>query len=94
MAKNQDDWHKLLFAEFAYNNSLHESTGSTPFRLNYGFDPNLPSSFEVFEAMHPKNPKSQEGWEDYKKIQVAKQALILRVHNRGSKPMLTQKGVR
>jgi hypothetical protein len=57
MAKNQDDWHKLLFAEFAYNNSFHESTGSTPFRLNYGFYPNLPSSFEVFEAMHPKNPK-------------------------------------
>jgi hypothetical protein len=83
VAENQDDWDKLLlFAEFAYTTSLHESTGSTPFRLNYGFDPNLPSSFEVFEAMHPK------------KIQVAKQALILRVHNRGSKPMLTQKGVR
>jgi hypothetical protein len=34
-AKNQDDWDKLLvFAEFAYNNSKHSSTGFTPFRLN------------------------------------------------------------
>ena len=43
VAENQDDWDKLLlFAEFAYNNSLHESIGSTPFRLNHGYDPNLP----------------------------------------------------
>jgi hypothetical protein len=69
--------------------------------LNYGFDPNLPLSFEVFEVMHPKNPKPRRGSrkcpgaeEFYKKIQVARQALILRVHIRGSKPMLTQKGVR
>jgi hypothetical protein len=61
-AENQDDWDKLLlFAEFAYNNFLHESTGSTPFRLNYGFDPNLPSSFEVFESMHPMNSKPRKG---------------------------------
>ena len=79
VAENQDDWDKLLlFAEFAYNNSLHESTGSTPFRLNHGHDPNLPTSFEVYEAMHPKNPKPCRraekcpGAEEfYKKIQVA-----------------------
>jgi hypothetical protein len=80
VAANQDDWDKLLlFAEFAYNNSLHESTSSTPFRLNHGFVPILPSSFEVFEAMHPKNPKPKRGSgkcpgaeEFYKKIQSAK----------------------
>jgi hypothetical protein len=79
VAENQDDWDKLLlFAEFAYNNSLHESTGSTPFRLNHGFDPNLPTSFEVYEAMHPNSPKPSRrngkcpGAEEfYKKIQVA-----------------------
>jgi hypothetical protein len=75
----QNDWVTLLlFAEFAYNKYSHESTGSTPFNLNYGFDPNLPSSFEVYEAMHPKVPKPRRGTgkcpgaeEFYKKIQVA-----------------------
>jgi hypothetical protein len=79
VAENHDDWDKLLlFAEFAYSNSLHESSGSTPFRLDHGFDPNLPSSFEVFEAQHPKVPKTTRrggkcpGAEEfYKKIQVA-----------------------
>jgi hypothetical protein len=53
-AENQDDWDKLLvFAEFAYNNSEHNSTGLSPFRLNYGFDPTLPSSFSVFKDQHP-----------------------------------------
>jgi hypothetical protein len=38
----QDDWvSKLALAEFTYNNSVHSSTGSTPFRLLYGFDPEL-----------------------------------------------------
>ena len=79
VAENQDDWDKLLlFAEFAYNNSLHESTGSTPFRLNHGFDPNLPSSFEVYEAQHPNVPKTTRrggkcpgAQEFFKKIQIA-----------------------
>ena len=53
-AENQDDWDKLLvFAEFAYNNSKHSSTKFSPFRLNYGFDPTLPSSFSVFKDQHP-----------------------------------------
>jgi hypothetical protein len=39
----QDNWVSLLsFAEFAYNNALHESTGASPFKLNYGFDPVAP----------------------------------------------------
>ena len=39
----QDNWVNMLtFAEFAYNNATHESTGTTPFRLNYGFDPVAP----------------------------------------------------
>ena len=39
----QDNWVSILtFAEFAYNNAVHESTGSTPFRLNYGYDPIAP----------------------------------------------------
>jgi transposase InsO family protein len=38
----QDDWTtKLALAEFSYNNSIHATTESTPFRLLYGFDPEL-----------------------------------------------------
>lgn len=40
-----DDWDNCLAAaEFAINNSYHESTQSTPFRLVYGADPILPLS--------------------------------------------------
>jgi hypothetical protein len=39
-AVEQDDWaFYLSVAEFAYNDSLHATTGSTPFRANYGLDP-------------------------------------------------------
>ena len=42
---HQDNWEELLpLAEFAINNACHESTGTTPFRLNYGFDPSTPLS--------------------------------------------------
>eukprot|EP00775_Hariotina_reticulata_P004793 gene4792-biopygen6544 len=37
-----DDW--LPLAEFAYNNSFHEAVGTTPFHLNYGKAPRLPST--------------------------------------------------
>lgn len=40
-----DDWDEYLdLAEFAYNNSYHESIKTTPFRLTYGFDPRSPAS--------------------------------------------------
>jgi transposase InsO family protein len=38
----QDNWMELLpYAEFAYNNSVHASTGTTPFFANYGFNPRM-----------------------------------------------------
>jgi hypothetical protein len=38
----QDDWHEFLpIAEFAYNNSPHETTGLTPFFVNKGYHPNI-----------------------------------------------------
>jgi hypothetical protein len=56
--ENQDDWDTLLvFAEFAYNNSLHESTNSTPFRLNYGYNPRLPTSFSIIKQSQENPPK-------------------------------------
>ena len=37
---NRDDWIKYLSAvEFAYNDTVHNSTGYTPFEMNYGKHP-------------------------------------------------------
>ena len=45
--KNQSNWPKLLpFAEFAFNNAKHDSTGYTPFYLNYGYHPAVPGLFQ------------------------------------------------
>ncbi|CAJ0967779.1 unnamed protein product [Ranitomeya imitator] len=41
----QDDWASLLpWAEFALNNAVADSTGQTPFLLNYGQHPRVPVS--------------------------------------------------
>ena len=38
----QDDWvSRLAMAEFTYNNSIHSTIGTTPFRALYGFDPEM-----------------------------------------------------
>ncbi|WAR56379.1 hypothetical protein PtB15_7B227 [Puccinia triticina] len=40
IANKADDWAPLLAtAEFAYNNNDHMSTGVSPFKANYGFNP-------------------------------------------------------
>jgi hypothetical protein len=43
-----DNWDTLLdCAEFAINNAKSQSTQTTPFRLNYGYDPLTPLSLEA-----------------------------------------------
>jgi hypothetical protein len=38
-----DNWDEMLpLAEFAYNSSVHRSTKMTPFRLDLGYDPQIP----------------------------------------------------
>lgn len=55
----QSDWYDLLpFAEAAYNNSLHRSTGYTPFRIVTGKDfPAIPE----LDIKTPE-PKSTSEW--------------------------------
>ncbi|KAF8751558.1 hypothetical protein RHS01_08347 [Rhizoctonia solani] len=58
---NQKDWVKWLpMAEFAYNNAVHSSTGKSPFKALYGWEPTLtpsnvptdvPEANELAEAM-------------------------------------------
>lgn len=43
-SKNRDNWHFLLrFAMFAYNNSIHTTTGFTPHELAHGFKVQIPN---------------------------------------------------
>lgn len=44
-AKNRNSWHDLLkFATFAYNNSIHSTTGFTPYELAHGFRIQIPTN--------------------------------------------------
>ena len=67
LAARQDNWDEpLIWAEFAYNNYMHISTGETPFMLDsgqyprMGFEPACPSMLESVNEfktriMFPKN---------------------------------------
>jgi hypothetical protein len=51
-----DDWDEHLTAvEFAYNRSVHASTGFSPFHLNYGRDPLTPEALLTPPKELPKN---------------------------------------
>ena len=57
LSYQQDNWVDLLpLAEFAYNNSLHASTGVTPFFANYG----LHSRFNILLPSDSINPSAED----------------------------------
>ena len=52
----QTNWITLLpLAQFAYNNTLHSSTQTTPFFANQGWHPR----FEINSPTHPVNPAAE-----------------------------------
>ena len=54
---HQDNWVDLLpLAEFAYNNTIQDSTKQTPFFANYGHHPR----FDQFQLSTSKNPVAED----------------------------------
>jgi transposase InsO family protein len=46
---HQRDWDQYIpYVLHAYRTSVHDSTGETPFFLNHGFDPKMPSVLNEF----------------------------------------------
>jgi hypothetical protein len=60
-SREQNDWPELLsMAEFAYNNSHHESLETTPFLLNYGVHPHTPLDYAQKVAGEGKVPAAED----------------------------------
>jgi hypothetical protein len=57
----QDDWDERLdLAELAINNSVHASTGFTPFRLTFGQEVQLPLDHAIAAAQPSNNPEAAQ----------------------------------
>ena len=76
---NPNNWDSLLpLGEFAYNASLHASTGKTPFELDLGYTPRLPIDLTIRQALKSsqKNETAMTFAEQMKSnLEVAKEKL-------------------
>lgn len=67
-AKNRDDWDELLkYATFAYNNSIHSTTGYTPHELAHGFRIKIPN-----QLTKPKLSYNYDNFADMTRNNIAK----------------------
>ncbi|CAJ0968257.1 unnamed protein product [Ranitomeya imitator] len=72
VSARQDDWASLLsWAEFALNNSVADSTGQTPFLLNYGQHPRVPVPMPVSSADSRVADWAVEAWDIWDRTQDA-----------------------
>jgi hypothetical protein len=72
----QNDWDsKLIFYEFAYNSSVHPSTGETPFFLNYGRHPLVPTAI-----VHPTNSPAAEDFVQQMTVLIGEAGDHIRLH--------------
>lgn len=75
---DHSDWNEhLAMAEFAYNNSYHESVKNTPFFLNYGRHPCTPLSRQTQTQCPAADKFSERMQQDIKR---AKECLVTARH--------------
>ncbi|WAR62559.1 hypothetical protein PtB15_15B145 [Puccinia triticina] len=83
----QDDWAPLLAtAEFAYNNNDHTSTGVSPFKANYGFNPlysGIPSAGQCVPAVAERLRQLAEVQDELKHCLEAAQEAMKSEFDRG-----------
>lgn len=82
-SKNRDNWHDLLkYATFAYNNSIHTTTGYTPHELAHGFRISIPN-----HLFKPKISYNYDNLADIVRNNIANALEIAKTH------LYNQKGI-
>lgn len=76
--KNKDDWDELLkFATFSYNNTVHSTTGFSPYRLCYGREIRIPNSLNKPKLTYNYNNYADKLRNDIAKaLELARENLI------------------